>query len=493
MRTLATLLATTAVALVLQACNSDSNQQTTQQPTGQTPTQQQNQPVPTAYGNYPDTLQVNNQAGAQMRAWFDSAKLGVFIHYVDKASDALLNPDSLQNLSFSEKAKLRASKFDAAQYDPTKWAKQFKKWGADYAVLTTKHHIGFALFDGAGSQHSVMTASPAKRDLVKPFVEAMRAEGIKVGLYYSLPDWMHPHYATLTHKPKKGKTANKDERAYAAKDDTARWNKFVKQMHAEVRHLMTNYGKIDLLWFDGDWERRAEEWHSYELQKMVQKLQPGIVINNRLRHQSLGHYGTPEQIVPLAPRSEANWELCFTPGDNWDGPDANKNLKPPHELVRIFADVVTLGGKWLVNVAPGPHGQLAKPQTDRLDTVAQWINQNKEAFYATEKGLPWGLFNGGSTIKGNNLYLIAYDAPRPELVVKGIEAPIKQVTHLISGDTLTYRYSGGYKGWNRKGWLYVNLPQKYVGPYATVVKITYATDSVQIAQPDGSVRWMVKK
>lgn len=416
------------------------------------------------------------RAGVQ---WFPDAKFGIFVHWL--LYDKNQKKENENELSFKDEAIKEANLFTAEKYNPKEWAKLFKSWGARYVVLTTKHHIGFALYDCPGHEFSAANSSPAKRDLVKEYVEAIRAEGLKVGFYFSLPDWTNPDYASIQ-CPEGKKDCN--DRAYGKETDTVKWNRFVKQMHKEVRHLCTAYGKVDLFWFDGDWERKAEQWKSIELAKMIDSLQPDAVINNRLKHINLGHYGTPEQSVPLSPR-KGWWELCMTPGDNWDGIGASTNIKPVSHLVRTFSDVVGMNGNLLLNVAPDPDGTISKQQIDTISKLAKWITSHSEAIFDTKAALPLGLFNGSATRKGSVIYLFAYDQPRDQLVLKGTNSEVKKVTHLLTGDELKWTYSGGFKGWSQKGWLYIQVPPKYMDKYATVVKIEFVGDSVKFKNSNG--------
>lgn len=408
--------------------------------------------------------------------WFPDAKLGIFIHWVLKACPSWPSPEPPASERRAA-AREAAKEFTAAKFDARQWARMFKSWGAKYVVLTTKHHIGFALFDCPGSPFTAKNDSPAGRDLIAEYVEALREEGLKVGLYYSLPDWSHPDYPSLT--------GGDDPCKYSKEDDPARWQKFLDHMFAEVRHLCTAYGKIDLLWFDGDWERSAEQWKTVELAHMIEELQPHIVMNNRLRHKALGHYGSPESNAPLGPRGEANWEFCFTPGENWDGKRANINVKPGHELTRIFGDMIGMGGNVLMNVAPDNEGFIPPAQTEPISAMGRWVNEHAEAIYGTEAGLPAGLFNGSSTRRGSVLYLIAYDKPQPELVVKGLQGEVESVTLLKSGKPLDYRASGGRAKFGLAGWLFINLPEEDCDPIATVVKITFKGDVVEVTKPAG--------
>ena len=411
----------------------------------------------------------------QIAPWFADAKLGVFIHWTLKnvqmdAGDTLVSNDLDAHRALAEG-------FTASAYDPRDWARQFASWGARYAVLTTKHHIGFALFDEPNAPFTSARNSPAGRDIVGPYVEALHAEGLKVGLYYSLPDWSHPDYASCA--------GGDNPRSYSAQDEPERWQRFREQMFAEVRHLCTVYGKIDLLWFDGDWERSAEQWASTDLAEMILDLQPHVILNNRLRHPCLGHYGTPESTAPLAPKGDPFWEFCFTPGDNWDGQAANVNVKQPPELVRIFADMVSMGGNCLINVAPAADGSLPTVQTEAMAGLGRWVASHAEAIYGTQAGLPHGLFNGASTHNGGTLYLTTFDAPRDELVVKGLQSNVRRVTHLRSGKELAWRRSGGRANFGQAGWLFIRLPAELLDEYATVLKVEFEDDTCTFATPTG--------
>ncbi|MFP4105182.1 MAG: alpha-L-fucosidase [Phycisphaerae bacterium] len=421
---------------------------------------------------------------ATIAPWFPDAKFGVFIHWVLKSAwmdDPSLYNENDPNKNYRKHPELYAQHFTAENYDPKQWASMFKSWGAKYAVLTTKHHIGFALFDHPDSKFTAAKSSPAGRDLLKGYCDALREEGLKVGLYYSLPDWSHPDYASVA--------GGDDPMKYSEQDEPERWKRFTDHMFEEIRHLLTNYGRIDLLWFDGDWERSADQWRSVELMKMIQELQPHIIVNNRLRHKCIGHYGTPESTAPLRPRGEF-WEFCTTPGDNWDGQRANQNVKPPHELQRIFGDMIGMGGNLLLNVAPSTDGTIPEVQTSAMAGLGQWIVDHAEAVYGSEAGLPFGLFNGSSTHNGSVLYLIAYDRPQYELVVKGIKSTPSKVTHLRTGKELEWRKSGGRSKFGQAGWMYITLPADCFDDMATVIKCEFEGDELEITTPSGdTLKW----
>ena len=408
--------------------------------------------------------------------WFFESKFGIFVHWLLRS-----HTEEPQNRKYSEHptqaslfedALSDASQFTADQFDAKAWAKLFKSWGAKYSVLTTKHHIGFALFDTDKSMFTAKKSSPAKRDLVKEFAEAMRSEGLKVGLYYSFPDWSHPDYPTLSG----GQCPYK----YSDVDMPDRWKKFLELMFYEIEHLCTAYGKIDLLWFDGDWERSAEQWKVVELAERIEKLQPGIVINNRMRHRCLGHYGTPESTYPIT-APEGFWEFCGTPGDNWDYQGGNKNIKPVNELIRCFGDMIGMGGNVLLNVAPHANGTIPQVQINALSGLGEFVTKYSEAIYGAERGLPPGLFNGASTRRGSVLYLISYDRPYAEWVVKGLNSKVIRATDLSTGNELAFRYSGGRKDFGQLGWLWIKVPDHLHHSQASVIRLEFENDILEYA------------
>ena len=434
-------------------------------------------------------ISISSSANAQSlvpdstaKAWFPDAKFGVFVHWVINYSPPKNKEDIASNYKkyWLETNKASAS-FTASNYHPETWAKDFKSWGAKYVVLTTKHHLGFALFDYPSGKFTAKKCSPAKRDLLTDYVKAMRTEGLKVGFYFSLPDWMHPDYFSL-------KTYDNGKQVDWKKSDYIRWKKFTDEMLGEISHLCRNYGKIDLFWFDGDWERSADMWRSKDIADTISKYQPNAVINDRLRHIDLGDYSTPEMKVPGMAKSDKWMELCTTLGYNWDGKDSQKDLKEPQELVRIFGDMLSIGGNTLLNVAPDSSGVISPAQIKKMALLGNWINSHSEAIYGSRAGLPWGLFNGGSTRKGSTIYLLAYETSPGELVVKGIEGEIESVTHLATGTPLDVRCMNDYHSENgTKGWRFISLPAELVEPYATVIKITFKNKKAKINTPDGKV------
>jgi alpha-L-fucosidase len=411
------------------------------------------------------------------KAWFDSARLGIFVHWLlDDFPEDEPEIRTKNFPAFQKAARKKAAKFTATNYSPEEWAAGIKKTGARYAIITTKHHLGFALYDAPGAGFNAAKNSSAKRDLLKPWTEAIRKEGIKVGLYFSLPDRMHPLYESVV--------LDSNNRVVWEKSDLTKWKKFTDQMLSEVSHLCRNYGKIDLFWFDGDWERTADLWRSFDLMDTVKKYQPQAVINNRLRHRDLGDYSTPEMRIPLTtPSGYPAWELCTTMGYNWCGPDGVRFLKEPEELLRIFSQTNTMGGNLLLNITPDQTGQISKEQWDRLEPFGQWIRENREAILGTHAGLPPGYFNGGSTQKNGVLYLWVQDYPEREVVVKGLEGMIRKVSILSSGKEIPFRGMRDYheeKG--RIGWRFISIPKEMRNPLGLVLKVEFEGNQFSVGK-----------
>lgn len=395
---------------------------------------------------------------AHIAPWFPDAKFGVFVHWVLRSAvDPARWREATEGGAWRAERLEMAKLFTAEKFDARAMARQFRAWGAHYAVLTTVHEGFFYLYDAPESEFNVVRHG-CGRDLTAEFVEGMRAEGLKVGLYYNHCDGNDPDFAD------------------GGRDPT-RWARYVARSHARVRHLCTAYGKIDLLWFDADWGHSAEEWDTPGMVAMIENLQPGIVLNNRLRHGNLGHYATPEQTAPLGPRHDS-WELCDTLGSDW-WYEKGETLKEVSHLVRIFGDMVSQGGNYLLNLSPLGDGTIAPEQRERFDGLGAWIVRHSEAIYGTRPGLPPGLFNGASTRRKGALYLIAYDRPRDELVVKGLRGRIVRATHLASGTPLRWRTLGGHPGRSGAGWACIALPPALNDEYATVVKVEFENGKLE--------------
>lgn len=402
---------------------------------------------------------------------FRDARFGMFIHwgsYSLKGFEASW-PLVRGEISHADYDAL-ADQFDPQRYDPAAWAALAKAAGMRYAVLTTKHHDGFALFDTRLSDYSAPQRA-AGRDLVREYVDAFRANGIMVGFYFSLCDWHHPDYpATLSgsrsglNRPPHALPPGVPESIAA---DPERWERYLAFMHGQVRELVTMYGP-DLLWFDGQWEHTAEEWRAAELVEMIRELQPEIVINDRLADPMLGDYATPEQHVPVT-SPERPWETCMTINETWGYNPRDRAYKPARELIATLAEVCSRGGNFLLNVGPTPAGEIPPEFASRIRVIGEWMARNGESIFAPGSGLPAGAYYGPSTGSDDAIYLHVLGRPGGDtLVVRGVGRRVTNATVLATGQPLEYDQHSGHL---EQGLLRVGLPEGLLDPHDTVVKL----------------------
>ncbi len=333
-----------------------------------------------------------------------------------------------------------------------------------YAVLTAKHHDGYAMFDTRHSDYTVMR-SPYGRDVVAQFVEAMRAEGLRVGLYYSLSDWSHPDY------PAFGEADKPYRLPWGKPAVPERWPRYVEYLFAQVRELLTNYGRIDVLWFDGGWERTPEQWRAAELMAVVRELQPEILVNDRLT--GFGDFATPEQFVPHEPPGRP-WEVCLTLNESWGYNADDTEFKPVRQIIHTLCEVAGRGGNLLLNVSPMGDGRLQPEAVERLEALAAWMSRNGEGITSTAPGLePWQ-FYGPSTHRGGRLYLHLLMRPYDAVTVRGVRiGRVRAVRALSTGEELSFtaRCSIVDRLVNADplGELTIRVPESVIDPCATVL------------------------
>lgn len=408
-----------------------------------------------------------------MQEWFRKAKLGIFIHYGIYAVGDVSESWSFHNGAISYEDYMKQCQgFTAFRFDAAAWADLFRRAGAQYVVMTSKHHDGVALFDTEYSDLSVVKKTPAGRDLVKEYTEAVRAAGMKVGLYFSLIDWSDPRYRSVYPEGADPKNHLKDVFATPAggPEDPEKLQEFLEFNNNQMRELMTRYGTIDLLWFDGDWERSANQWKAKEFKAYLESLNPKVVVNSRL--QGYGDYETPEQGIPLY-GPEGVWEFCTTINDSWGYRPSDNDYKTSRQIIRMFCDCLTLGGKMLLDVGPKEDGTLDERQVKVLEDLGSFIHDNEEAIYDTEKGLSYSQFLGGSTLSADKktVYLFVYDKPLENLCVKGIKTPVKRVSVLHTGEELEFSYTGSLPWSGIPGTLWIRADKMQLHPLTTVLKV----------------------
>ncbi|MEU1031152.1 alpha-L-fucosidase [Streptomyces mirabilis] len=376
-----------------------------------------------------------------MQPWFPDAKLGVFIHYGVYAVGGAAESWSFYTGEMTHEQYMKQLEgFTASKYDPDAWAALFARIGARYAVLTTKHHDGVALWDTGHRSLDVVRDTPAGRDLVTGFVDALRERGLKVGLYYSHSDWNHPDYPSIRHV-RPGEPPSPYSHAEPGKEDSAAWERYLAYRDGQVGELMDRF-RPDLLWFDGEWERTEEQWRMDELAELILAGNPDAVLNARML--SHGDYATPEQGTPLqAPQGP--WELCLTINDSWSHRPQDRDFKSVRQLVRYFTETIGMGGNLLLGAGPREDGTIPEEQIERLEGLGAWIGRHTDAVYGTVAGLPAGHHYGPSTLSADRrtLYLICFDAPRDNVSLRGLRNEVKRVTVLGTGSELGHHVTGG--------------------------------------------------
>jgi alpha-L-fucosidase len=284
-----------------------------------------------------------------------------------------------------------------------------------YMVMTAKHHEGFCNFNTKLTDYNSVLQGP-KRDLVREYVEAVRAEGLRVGLYYSLMDWHHP------------------DGARCALDEAAR-RRFIDYTHGLIRELLTNYGKIDILWYDGGMPLDANGWESEKMNKMVFELQPDIIVNNR--NHLRGDFSTPEQRIVAAGSGKA-WESCMTLNESWGYDSEDDEWKSPRAIVRNLISCARGQGNYLLNIGPKGDGSVPQDSVRILNEVGSWLKTNGEYIYGADHCQPWRPSYATFTRKGNTLYMHVYFWPGEDVSLSGLLVKVKSAHFMKGGQAIHF-------------------------------------------------------
>lgn len=353
-------------------------------------------------------------------AWMREARLGLFIHWGLYALPArhewVKQRERLDDASYERYFR----HFDPDLYAPEAWAKAAREAGMRYFVVTTKHHEGFCLWDSRLTDYKA-TNTPAGRDLLRPMLEAFRGEGLRTGLYHSLLDWHHPDFPVDGLHPQRdegpgGPGAARDVGRYAA------------YLHGQVRELLSDYGKIDYLFFDFSYPGRVwggkgrDDWRSEELVRLVMELQPEIVVNDRL--DVPGDVVTPEQYQPAEPMVIGHvpriWEACQTLNGSWGYDRDNLDWKSPQMLLRMLVDGVSKGGNLLLNVGPTGRGEIDERALATLSAIGRWMRVNGRSIYGAGPSALAAPADCRYTERGTRLYLHLFSWPFRHVHLPGL-------------------------------------------------------------------------
>ncbi len=368
--------------------------------------------------------------------WFNEARFGLFIHWGAYAAvghgEQSLFRDHLDQAAYAE----AACRWNPTRFDPHRWAEVAADAGMRSAILTSRHHDGYCLWDSQYTDYTSARQAPG-RDFVREYLEAFRAAGLRVGLYYSLADWRIPAYWD---------GPDRDPEGFAA---------FREYVHNQVRELLTDYGRLDVIWFDGAWPHSQEDWRSAELVETIRSLQPHILINNRLgladddaaeegvgRSRTLGDFGTPEHQIVADP--ERMWESCQVSTWRLWGYATGERWRPADVLLDMLVEAAGKGGNLLMNVGPTPDGELPVEFVAQMARIGRWMERHGEAIYGSAAGdVTEFITYGRQTRVGNNLYLvIRFWDRRGEVRVAGLQTPVRRAVLLTTGQEVPVRQVG---------------------------------------------------
>ncbi|MCK4873398.1 MAG: alpha-L-fucosidase [Phycisphaerales bacterium] len=363
--------------------------------------------------------------------WWREARFGMFIHwglYAIPAGEWKGQTNHAEWILTTAQIPVDeyeqfASQFNPVNFDANAWVKLAKEAGAKYIVITSKHHDGFCLFDSKHTDFDVMS-TPFRRDILKELADACRREGIRICWYHSIMDWRHPDYL-----PRRGW---EDRPA-----DDADYERYVTHLHKQVRELLTNYGDIGVMWFDGEWEGTWTHEHGLALYDLCRATQPDVIVNNRvdkgrggmagMTSDSIyaGDFGTPEQEIPDTGLPGVDWETCMTMNRHWGYNKFDHDFKSTEGLIRRLVDIASKGGNFLLNVGPTAEGEIPPESVERLKAIGAWMRVNGEAIYGTSASpfahLPWGRCTTKRGADATKLYLHVFDWPAGgQLVLPGV-------------------------------------------------------------------------
>jgi len=416
---------------------------------------------------------------------YNEWKFGMFIHWGPyslasvEASWPIMTPAQEQpspGRTVISEAEYRSlpSKFNPVSYDPREWVRLAQRAGQRYMVLTTKHHDGFCMFDSAYTEYKI-TRTPYGKDVAAMLAAAAREQNMPLGFYYSPPDMNHPGFRDTT------RPASANWRGEPLRTE---WPMYLDYMELQLTELMTRYGSVAVVWFDGLDEQR--KYDGYRFHRLIRELQPGTLINNRIGLP--GDFSTPEQRIPKGiptrggtvgatnPADDAGlsaqvpspgdfqpWETCMTINDTWAYNRNDRNFKPASELIRTLVEVASMGGNLLLNVGPTPEGTIQPEFEERLLAIGAWLKTNGEAIYGTTYG-PWqNLPFGRTTAKGNIIYLHVFQWPGASLTVPATGIKVGKVTLLAGRRPLEFSQNGSS--------VVIQLPPDAPDPAASVLSI----------------------
>ena len=388
-------------------------------------------------------------------AWWTNDRFGMFIHWGTYSLAGRHEWVKKRERIDDETYQKYFDNFNPDLYNPREWAKLAKAAGMKYAVITSKHHEGFTLFDSKYTDYKV-TNTPYGKDALKEWVDAFRAEGLKIGFYYSLIDWHHPEYTIDRNHPL---SANSEEE-YKELNKNRDMSKYREYLKNQVTEILTNYGKIDILWLDysfptGEHGKGRDDWNSVELIKLVRQLQPEIIVNDRLdlkEYWGGWDFTTPEQFKvkewPTYDGEKIPWETCQTFSGSWGYYRDEMTWKDNKQLLVLLIESVSKGGNLLLNVGPTGRGTIDYRAQEALLKMGEWMKYNSRSIYGCTQA-PDSFEVPDNTLltynpTTNRLYVHLLDYPLQNFTLKGMKGKIKYVQFLHDASEIKISAPTGY-------------------------------------------------
>jgi len=419
---------------------------------------------------------VPTQENLEARKWFQEAKFGLFIHWgvysVLGDGEWVMNN---QNIAIDEYEKL-PSFFNPVEYNAEEWVQMAKAAGMKYITITSRHHDGFSMFDSNATDYTIVKKTPYKKDVLKALAEACKKEGLKLFFYYSLLDWHDDNYfprgRTGTKIP--GRSANGD------------WDKYIAFMKAQLTELLTNYGEIAGIWFDGHWDQKAwdgkrfgklqVDWHYDELYQLIHDLQPQCLIGNNhhlapisgedfqmfekdLPGKNTTGFGTDTSDIGKIPT-----EVCETINGSWGFNLKDRNHKTDIELIQYVIKAAGYGSNLLLNVGPMPNGKIQPKHVESLKKIGEWLQLNGETIYGSTEGLVAPNSEMVSTQKGKTVYLHVMDPLKDLLFIPNFKERIKTMSFYKNKEKVTYKLD--------KYGLFIEIPENQKDTIDTIIEMT---------------------
>ncbi len=409
--------------------------------------------------------------------WWREARFGLFIHwglYAEHGNElngrrgGRYSEWLVQGVPNAEYEKL-VDRFNPTEFDADAIVRLAKQAGMKYIVITTKHHEGFSMWNSESNPYNVM-ATPWRRDAMEEMAEACRRHDMRLGWYYSVLDWHHPDYL-----PRR----KVDQRPVEGTD----YNRYVEFMKDQLTELLTNYGDIAVIWFDGDWEKGPEQHRSREIVDLIHTLQPKAIVNNRIGLPM--DYDTPEQRIPEDDIPQRDWETCMTINSSWGYNKFAQDWKPSDELIRHLADIASKGGNFLLNIGPDGKGRVTPQDTERLRAIGKWMAVNGESIQGTRATIfrsstatPWGRCTV-RTLPDNRtrIYLHVFDWPKNGKLVVPELGNIPARTFLLTAPTIALEAAMG------NGGIVIQVPQAQPDPANSVVALEFDSPVVSYHAP----------